>query len=187
MASIRWNDACQIVRLHHPSAPPEAICWCGSGCLSVACSGCTCFYGNPEHCHKADLDHYTHLSADQRCSPQFQIASTGDMKVPLSLSISSWVTDSVCTLCSPLLWNCLCLADVDKCLGLACLGRSLRDAQRRLSFLLWLSPPNTESLKFLERFSQQICEPTLEFILFWLIQTKESTNGSITSLFSFQS
>lgn len=24
-----------------------------------------------EHCHNADLDHYMHLPADQRCSPQF--------------------------------------------------------------------------------------------------------------------
>lgn len=185
MASVTWNDTCQIVRLHHPSASPEAICWCGSGCLSVAGAGCT-FLWKPQalsqswsgSLHASFCRSKVFTSISEREHGWYESAP---------LSVNLLLSDSVCTLCSPLLWACLCLADVDKCLGLACLSRSLRDAQRRLSILLWLSLPNTESLKFLERFSQQRCEPTLNFRLFWLIQTKESTNWSIALLFSIQS
>lgn len=60
------------------------------------------FYGNPECCHKTDLDHCTHLSADQRCF-------TSILGGVLSLSITSWLTDAVCALrglfvCVRLLW-----------------------------------------------------------------------------------
>lgn len=108
----------------HPSQ--ETICWCGSGCLSLACSGRACFYGNPGHCHKADLDHYTHLSADQRCSPQFQWKFWWYESAPLPRqSPLEWQTVFV-LFSAPLFQGCLCLADVDKCLGLACLCRILR-------------------------------------------------------------
>lgn len=103
------------------SASPETICWCGSGCLSLACwhvSMETC-----KRCHKADLDHYTHLPADQRCSPQFHRGfgwyerASSPCQSPLE-----WQTVFV-LFAALLLSGCLCLADVDKCLGLVCLRR----------------------------------------------------------------
>lgn len=92
-----------------------------SGCLSLACwhvSMETC-----KRCHKADLDHYTHLPADQRCSPQFQWGfgwyerASSPCQSPLE-----WQTVFV-LFAALLLSGCLCLADVDKCLGLVCLRR----------------------------------------------------------------
>lgn len=125
MASIRWNDACQIVRLHHPSASQEAICWCGSGCLSLACLGASMFLWKPG-------------ALSQSWSGSLH-ASSCRSKVFTSISEGVWVIWKGPSLCqSPLewqtvfilfgallLWGCLCLADVYKCLGLACLRISL--------------------------------------------------------------
>lgn len=159
MASVRWNDACQIVRLHHPSASPETICWCGSGCLSLACSGRTCFYGNPR-------------ALSQSWSGSLH-ASFCRSKVFTSISVRVWVIwrgpypcqsplewQTVFVLFAALLlWGCLCLAESDKCLGLACLRRSQLRSGYVSSYDFFCQPQKTFS-SFLERFSQKICEPT---------------------------
>lgn len=91
----------------------------------------------------------------------------GWYKMPLSLSISSWVTYCLCSL-QPF------------CCGVVCFWLFwisvwdwLGSALRRLRVLLWLSLPTTENLKFLKRFSQHICEPTFYLILFWHIQREK--------------
>lgn len=94
----------------------ETICWRGSGCLSLVCSRCPCFYDNLEHCHKADLDHYTHLSADQRCSPQFQGEVRWYEKAVLSVNL--FLSDGqTFTFRSFSVAEFLCLDVVDKSLG----------------------------------------------------------------------
>jgi len=110
----------------------------------------------------------------------------GDMKRPLSLSVSFWLTDDVWTLCYLLLLGCLCLAEEGKCLRLTCSWRSLRRQHRGnfMSSCVFLWQPH-EAWSSCRDF-HSCYKPSIEFILFWLIQRKESTNWSISPLFSVQ-
>lgn len=103
MASIRWNDACQNVRLYHPSA---SICWCSSGCLSLACLGRTCFYGN-QHTRSQSWSGSLHASFCR--SEVFTSISEEFGWYESSLSVSPWVTGNVCTLRSPFWCGVACV------------------------------------------------------------------------------
>lgn len=128
MASVRRADARQVVRLrHHPSASPEAICWCSPGCLILAWLG-------PGHVSMETLRTVTKLiRITTRIFLQIKGAhlnfreSLGDMKGP-ARSVSLLLSDRQCvySLQPFLLTGCLCLADVDKCLGLLYFHRSLK-------------------------------------------------------------
>lgn len=151
MASVRWNDACQIVRLHLLSVFPQAICWCGSGCFSLVCLWSTCFYGNPpQHCHKAGSGSVH--------------ASLCGSKVFTSISEGVWVIWKGPPPCqSPVEWQSMFVLFAAFCCGVVCVWlKCLRltylcRSRGRHHPLLWLSLLTTGSLMFLKRFSQTIC------------------------------
>lgn len=97
------------VRLRHPSAFLQAICWCGSGCFSPPCLGRACFYGNPKHRHK---NRSGSLLASFCRSKVFTSISEGVWAIWKGLfpSVSLLLSDRQCLYSlQPCLWGVVCV------------------------------------------------------------------------------